>query len=209
MAESGTTDELNVCVPGLVNEIVWLDCPAAVSVNDCCAFGPAPLLAVNVMTYGPPTGGFPESTPVVVLNAKVPPGRAELEYVIGASPAAVTVNELGPIVEKVALEALVKTGAALRVSVKLAVSGASVGTKVAPHVLSAANEACTAALDTEAKLMTYGPAVALLCGAKLNVARSWFAAGPTGAELVAPKSATSAGLLIANGTVETSLLGSL
>lgn len=206
VAVSTIGDALNVCVPGLANAMVWLACPATVRVKFCVTV--VVLVALNTSGNVPVVVGDPWSKPVPAANV-TPEGRVpELRASVGGGvPVAETVKLLPPVVEKVAAFALVKTGVLIRVNVKLAVSAASVGTSVTPHVLSAS--AFTAALETLAKLMTYGPAVALACGAKSKVASNWLDAETTGADPVAPKSATVAGLFTDNGTVETSLLGSV
>ena len=117
--------------------------------KDCVAFGRTPLTALNVIVYGPPAAGFPAKRPLAGLKV-TPLGSPVAESVGAGRPVAATVKLLDPLVAKVALLALVKTGALFRVSVKFAVRGSSVGTVVAPQVPSAS----TAAVETLFKLMT-------------------------------------------------------
>lgn len=183
---------LNVCVPGLLNVIVWLACPPTVNVKDCIT-EPAALVAVNVMGNVPAVVGVPVNAPPVNVT---PEGRAPDSVIVGVGlPVAEGVNVLLAPVVKVTLAGLVNTGALLRLRVKVAVIGASVGTVVAPQVPSAS----TAIVETLFRLITYEALVALACGARLKVASNWFAAAATGAEPVPPKSATMGGLLIARG----------
>ena len=94
-------------------------------------------------------------------------------------PVAVTVKLFAPLVEKVALFALVIAAALLRFIVRLAVTMASVGTVVAPHVLSPAS---TATIDTLLRLITYVLFVALACGAIVYVANRRLVPAATGPE---------------------------
>lgn len=79
-----------------------------------------------------------------------PAGNAPAVIVGVGMPVAVTANVFADPVLKVVLLALVKTGVLLRLSVKLAVIGASPGTVVAPQVPSAS----IAAIETLLRLMT-------------------------------------------------------
>ena len=147
------------------------------------------MLAVKTNGKVPVEEGVPEITnwPALGVNIKPDGGVPDVRLIVGAGlPVAVTVKLFEEPVENVVAAALVNAGAGLRFRVKVAVSADSVGTVVAPQEPSAS----TAAVETLFKLMTYGPAVALACGASVNVASNWFAALATGAELVPPKSAT-------------------
>ena len=148
-ADRGTGVLPNNWVPGFANAIAWPACPAAVSVNVWVPLGLTPFCAVIVITYGPPTGGVPVSNPVTEARF-TPDGNPVAENVGAGVPAAVTVKVFDPVVENVALFADVITGALLRFNVNVAVSGASDGTVVAPHVPSAS----TAALEALFKLIT-------------------------------------------------------
>jgi hypothetical protein len=94
-----------------------------VRVKLCVALGNAPLAAVNVSEYVPPVAvaGDPLSTPVLGLNV-TPDGRVPaVRLTVGdGDPVAVTVNDPATPTLKVALAALVITGAtdAITVSVK-------------------------------------------------------------------------------------------
>lgn len=131
-----------------------------------------PLFAVKVSGKVPVAPVVPDSVPVpgapavnVIPAGGVPPVRDR----VGAGlPVAVTVNVLDDVVVNVVLAALVKTGAGLRLRVKLAVIGASVGTTLVPHAPSASTETMEALL----RLITYAAFVAFDCGARLNVASS-------------------------------------
>ena len=122
------------------------------SVNTCCAVF-APLVAVNVSVYGPPAAGEPASVAVPPApGVKVtPPGRAPpVSEIVGVGDAVALIwNVLLGDVEKVVAFALVNTGRVLRVIVKVAEIGASVGTVVAPHDPSAS----TAIMETLFRLI--------------------------------------------------------
>ena len=155
-ADSAISDELNVCEPGFVKLMVWLAWPAVVNVKFCVT--DVPLLAVKTSGNVPIDEGVPCNKPVPTVNV-TPVGKVpEVRDSVGAGvPVAATVKLFEDVVEKVAALALVKSGALLRLSVRLAVIGASVGTVVAPQVPSAS----TAAIDTLLRLMTYEALVAL------------------------------------------------
>ena len=155
VAESANGVELNTCVPGLEKLMVWLACPATFSVKLCgTEVEPA---AVKVIVYGPPAVIDPaavESVPVPEFAPpdvkETPAGKVPAVIVGVGLPVAVTAKVFAEVVLNVVLATLVKTGALLRLSVKLAVRGNSLGTTVTPQVPSAS----TAAIDTLLRLMT-------------------------------------------------------
>ena len=74
--------ELNGCVPGFGNVIVWLDWPETLSVNDCgTALDP---VAVNVMLYGPPAPRLG-----IVVSVPVPATPGAKKTPVGSVPAAI------------------------------------------------------------------------------------------------------------------------
>ena len=208
VADSGTGVELKGRDAGAVNEIVCVACPDTDSTKFWIA-DPLAFVAVMVTLNGPvPAVGFPDSTPVDDDSVTVA-GSPVAENVIGVLPLAVTLNVLATPAAKVAEAVLVNVGVNTRLSVKLAVRGASVGTVVPPQVVSAS----TAAAEVEARLITYEAAVDEDWGARSKVASNWLAVAAIGVfggspTTVPPKSAVVAGLLIGSGVRLTSLLGS-
>ena len=119
-----------------------------------CGWVAAPEVAVKVIVPGVNVPFTVESVPVPEFappdTKETPAGNAPAVIVGVGMPVAVTANVFADAVLNVVLLALVKTGALLRFSVKLAVIAASPGTVVAPQVPSAS----IAAIDTLLRLIT-------------------------------------------------------
>lgn len=166
VADSVIGAGLKGCVFGPVNEIVCVAVlPADVVSWKDCITEPDTFVAVNVMLNTAAVAGVPCKAPPVNV---IPDGNTPLCVIVGVGlPMAVGVNELLPPVVNVTLAGLVNIGALVRVSVKLALIGASVGTVVPPQVSSPAS---TATIDALLRLMAYVEFVALDCGERSNVA---------------------------------------
>lgn len=121
--------------------------------NVCgCVAGPD--VAVKVMVPAVNVPLAVESVPVPEFappdTKETPAGNAPAVIVGVGMPVAVTENVFADAVLNVALLALVKTGAALRLIVRLAEIAASPGTNVVPQVPSAS----VATIDTLLRLNT-------------------------------------------------------
>jgi hypothetical protein len=120
---------VNVAAAPIANELLFalviVGAWSTVNVKACEAGVPTPLLAVNVKEYVPPVpaAGVPLSAPVPFpLSAKVTPlGSVPVSVSAGVGdPVVVTVNVAAAPIANVVLLALVITGAAAAVTVKLA-----------------------------------------------------------------------------------------
>ena len=131
---------LNVLGPGLANVIVWLP-PTTVNVNTCVAAGFTPLVAVMVNVDVPVAVGVPDSTPAD--DKETPAGGVPdvTAYVAAGEPVPVTLKVPRVPAVKVVDDALVIVGAALRLNVKLAASGALLVGRPPPQVPSASTVA--------------------------------------------------------------------
>jgi hypothetical protein len=129
-AVSVTVAAENDCVPGFVKLIDWLACPETVNVNAWVG-EPLALVAVTVNGNVPDAVGVPESTPVDVFNdAALMPAGNDPEILKDVAPGATNVNVLAVFTAKVAVVALVNTGAKVLFKVKDALIACSVGTVV-------------------------------------------------------------------------------